>query len=102
MPIYAGTNGLMFYATVKYRNGQPVNLAEAEEMVFRFRKPRQREVLERPAVLRAGSNGHDGRMQYQSTAEDLDRAGVYRVQAWVRMNDGRVWPTNERTFPVMR
>ncbi len=66
-------------------DGVAVNLASVTAKDLYFKKPNGT-VLQKPASF--VTNGADGKLQYVTQAGDLDRAGTWKVQAYLQFPGG--------------
>ena len=98
MPIFTGTVGFVFRATVKDDTGAIVDLSAASELAFAFRQPNM--VGAERRIATPTTDGTDGRMQYTTEAGDLDRDGRWKVQGFARIG-GVVVPTSIHSFTVV-
>jgi len=95
--IHIGAVNLDFIAFIK-EDGAIIDISQATEKVFYFTKPNG-ELLTKTATF--VTNGEDGLLHYSTSAEDIDVAGIWKVQAKVSFGSS-VYPSDIHSFRVYK
>jgi hypothetical protein len=78
-------------------NGQPVDLSTSTSQFF-FRRPSGNSFAADPVL---SGTAQEGKLEYATRAGDLDEFGWWEVQALVRFDDGRQFPSAVQRFEVL-
>lgn len=93
--IHMGDVGTIFRVTV-YDGSDVVDLSSVDTKQILLRKPNK-------AVLTCAASfytdGSDGIIQYTTQTSELDKAGLWSIQAYVAFSDS-AWHTSVDTFKV--
>lgn len=95
--IHKGDVGTVFRATIRDESGEIVNLSGATTIELEFRKPNG-VILVKTASF--ATDGTDGKIQYISQIDDLDRVGRWTVQGYVEALGGS-WHSDKYIFEVL-
>jgi hypothetical protein len=93
--VHVGDVGTVFEVTVK-EGSTVVDISTATVKSFVCRKPSGAVVT---WTAEFATNGTDGKLRYTTAEDDLDRAGDWRMQAYIEMPTG-AWHSDEATFKV--
>lgn len=78
--IRVGDTGTKFLVTVKDENGDVKDVSTAGTLELIFQKPNG-DILTKTASF--DSDGTDGKIYYTTSSEDVDKAGLWRLQSYV-------------------
>jgi hypothetical protein len=87
--------GRKFRITVG-NNGTPINISTATTKSIIFQRPDGRAITQTATF---DSDGSDGKIYYTTIANDLDREGTWKIQAFISMG-GNALRTQWTTFVV--
>lgn len=79
--IQVGAIGLVMTLTIE-EDGAVVNISSATAKTIKIRKPGGAVLTKNAAFT---TNGSDGKLTYTTLADDIDKVGEYKVQAYVEM-----------------
>ena len=94
--IHVNDIGTIFEPTVRDEQDAIVDLGSATVRVLHFRKPSGVLVTKSTTLT---TDGSDGKMRYVSLENDLDMAGIWRVEGYIETPTGE-WTTNQHRFRV--
>lgn len=95
--IHVNDTGTVFRATIRNEKGEIVNLSEATVLKMEFRKPNNLKVVKNANL---STDGSDGKIEYITQPDDLDKAGQWTVQGYVEVAGGS-WHSDKYTFQVL-
>ena len=96
--VFQNQPGLTIEITMLREDGRtPLDISGAVVRKIGFKKPKGGSVSFDAVLV---TDGTDGKMQYVTSKGDLDEAGIWTVQGWVRMADGTEYPSERQAFEV--
>ena len=95
--IHQNDVGTQFLVTVK-DGSSAVNISSATTKQLIIKKPSGTKLTKAAAY---STDGTDGKIYYNTVADDLDEAGTYKLQGKVIISDGTFY-TDITTFKVYR
>tara|TARA_Y100000994_G_scaffold246549_2_gene250084 strand:- start:151 stop:459 length:309 start_codon:yes stop_codon:yes gene_type:complete len=95
--IHQNDVGTQFLVTVK-DGSSAVNISSATTKQLIIKKPSGTKLTKAAAY---STDGADGKIYYNTVADDLDEAGTYKLQGKVVISDGTFY-TDITTFKVYR
>ena len=96
--IHVGDDGTVFELTILDTKKKPINVSTASLRVIHFMKPDRTRVTKTATLT---TNGVDGKIQYKSVAGDIDMAGEWIMQGFVKFSDGNGFFSEKPEFPVI-
>lgn len=96
MKIHIGDTGTTFYVTIK-KDKEIVDISGTTEKKIIFDKPNANGVFSKDASF--VTDGSDGKLKYTTEADDLDTAGIWKMQAVITLPTGK-WHTGIAEFQV--
>lgn len=95
--IRIGDIGTVFRLTVKDQDEVVVDVSTASTKQIIFTDPSGTTTAKTATFT---TDGTDGKIQYQTVANDLDEAGQWQIQGYVVISSGS-WKTNILRFDVL-
>ncbi len=95
--IHVGDIGTVFTVTLT-ENSVAVDISSATVKQLIFKAPEPDGTVSTKTALFT-TDGHDGKLSYTTIANDLNRSGVWKVQAYVEVTSGK-WHSSYTTFTV--
>lgn len=94
--IHVGNKNVDFIVTIT-EDCEAIDISGATNKVIYFTKP-SGETLTKTALF--VTDGTDGQLHYVAVDDDLDEAGMWRIQAYVEMGSGSSYYSLIKTFKV--
>lgn len=96
--IHVDDVGTRFLATIKDENCTVIDISTATVKNIIFQKPDGTKVTKTASFL---TDGSDGKIYYDSIADDIDQRGMWQLQGYIEMS-GATWYSNTYSFKVSR
>jgi len=94
--VHNGDVGTIFRLTIKDTAGTAIDVSTATVKYIYFQDPSGNKSQETAAFY---TDGTDGKIQYTTTAGDIDLVGTWMVQGYVETSLGKFW-TEKDSFKV--
>jgi hypothetical protein len=94
--LHVGDKNFTFAVTIT-EDCQPIDISSATDIDIIFSKPDGTSVIKSAVFV---TDGTDGKIKYITIDNDIDQAGVWKIQAVVTLGTGSLYHSAVKTFKV--
>jgi len=95
--IHVGDVGTVFELTITEQDGTVVDVSSVATKTIYFKKPNSAKIA---ATASFTTNGTDGKIKYASQTNDIDMAGLWKIQGYVEFASGDKFYSEVVSFTV--